>query len=626
MTEHTLYDYIVIGSGAGGAPVAANLAEAGYRVLLLEAGGDDSTTAYQVPVFHAWASEDPALKWDFFVRHYSDDTRQRRDSKFVDAEQGVLYPRCGTLGGCTAHNAMITVYPHNSDWDYIANLTQDLSWSGVKMRQYFERIENCQYHPVWRWVYRLTGWNPKRRGFDGWLYTQAPNPTLVARDPGLVHTLANFALSALRQLGKPVERLAGLKALLDPNSWQLAQIRADGVRFAPLATRHGRRVSTRDRLYAVQKKHPDRLEIRLHALASQILFDEHNKAIGVEYLKGARLYQASAQPDTDSGERLQVFCKHEVILSGGAFNSPQLLKLSGIGPKAELDALGIPVRVDLPGVGENLQDRYEVGVVTRLHQDLKLLQGATVRPPADNETPDPFFVQWQQQGKGLYTTNGAVLAVIQRSAPERPDPDLFMFALAGKFYGYFPGYAAEISREHRYLTWAILKGHTRNSAGYVRLRSTDPRERPDINFRYFDEGNDPTGEDLESVINGVEFVRNMNAKAQAMIEAEEIPGPEVQTREQIGQFIKDNAWGHHASCTCKIGSAEDPMAVLDNNFRVRGTQGLRVVDASVFPKIPGFFIVTAVYLIAEKASDVILAAAKAQPAPQPQSWFDRQNG
>lgn len=609
----TPYDYIVIGSGAGGGSVAANLAEAGYRVLLLEAGGDETTIAYQVPVFHAWASEDPALKWDYFVRHYQDNERQQRDSKFVAPEDGVLYPRCGTLGGCTAHNAMITVYPHNSDWDYIANLTQDPSWAGIKMRAYFERIENCHYHPVWRLLYRLTGLNPKRRGFNGWLHTSAPNPTLVARDRPLVRTLADFALSALHQLGKPVERLAGLKALLDPNSWKLAQIRADGVRFAPLATHQGKRVSIRDRLHAVQQRYPDRLEIRLHALASRVLFDAQQKAIGVEYLEGARLYQASANPTEAAGTLRQVYCSREVILSGGAFNSPQLLKLSGIGPKAELDALGIPVRVDLPGVGENLQDRYEVGVVTRLHRDLDLLKGATVRPPVAGEPPDPLFQQWQQYGKGVYTTNGAVLAVIQRSNAERPDPDLFMFALAGKFYGYFPGYAAEISRTHNYLTWAILKGHTQNTAGYVRLRSTDPRQRPEINFKYFDEGNDASGQDLESVINGIEFVRTMNAKAQAMIAAEEIPGPEVKTREQLGQFVRDNAWGHHASCTCKIGADADPMAVLDNNFRVRGTQGLRVVDASVFPKIPGFFIVTAVYLIAEKASDVILAAAKAQP-------------
>src|SRR5690348_4644543 len=119
------FDYVVIGSGAGGGPVAANLAKAGYRVALLEAGGDDENTNYSVPVFHGFASEDPAYSWDYFVKHYEDADRRKRDSKYVPEKDGVLYPRAGTLGGCTAHNAMITVYPHNSDWDRIAKDTGD---------------------------------------------------------------------------------------------------------------------------------------------------------------------------------------------------------------------------------------------------------------------------------------------------------------------------------------------------------------------------------------------------------------------------------------------------------------------------------------------------------------------
>ena len=119
------YDYIVVGSGAGGGPLAANLAREGFRVLLLEAGGDDEPYSYQVPAFHAFATEDPLLRWDYFVRHYADELRQRGDWKYADVPEalragGVLYPRAGTLGGCTAHNAMITVYGHNSDWDEIA--------------------------------------------------------------------------------------------------------------------------------------------------------------------------------------------------------------------------------------------------------------------------------------------------------------------------------------------------------------------------------------------------------------------------------------------------------------------------------------------------------------------------
>src|ERR1700681_4726004 len=122
------YDYVVVGSGAGGGPVAARLAKAGMRVLLLEGGSDAEPPNYQVPVFHSFASEDPALRWEFFVRHYADDAVQQRDPKFVAEKDGVFYPRAGTLGGCTAHNAMITIYPSDSDWDEIARITGDRSW------------------------------------------------------------------------------------------------------------------------------------------------------------------------------------------------------------------------------------------------------------------------------------------------------------------------------------------------------------------------------------------------------------------------------------------------------------------------------------------------------------------
>jgi choline dehydrogenase-like flavoprotein len=218
---------------------------------------------------------------------------------------------------------------------------------------------------------------------------------------------------------------------------------------------------------------------------------------------------------------------------------------------------------------------------------------------------------WKDKREGVYTTNGAVAAVIKRSLPERPLPDLFCFALLGLFRGYFPQYSKLFAENLNYLTWAILKAHTKNNAGEVRLRSADPRDVPEICFHYFEEGSDKAGEDVQSVVEGIKFVRKLTQKLRekGAIAAEELPGEHVQSDEELAQFVRDNAWGHHASCSCPIGE-RDQGGVVDSQFRVHGTRGLRIVDASVFPKIPGFFIVSSVYTIGEKAADVISAAAR----------------
>jgi choline dehydrogenase len=188
---------------------------------------------------------------------------------------------------------------------------------------------------------------------------------------------------------------------------------------------------------------------------------------------------------------------------------------------------------------------------------------------------------------------------------ERPEPDLFIFGMPGYFAGYFPGYSKQVTQNQNYFTWAILKAHTRNTSGIIRLRSKDPRDVPYINFHYFDEGNDKAREDLESLIEGIKFVRGITASANRYIKRELVPGDHISTQSQLNDFVKFNTWGHHASCSCKMGTESDKMAVVDSKFRVYGTKNLRVVDASVFPRIPGFFIVSAIYMISEKAADVI---------------------
>src|SRR4029453_7772565 len=372
------YEYIVVGSGAGGGPVAANLAEAGHKVLLLEAGGASDAYEYQVPAFHTAASEHEDMAWRFFVRHYDDAWQQRRDSKFVDSEDGVFYPRAGTLGGCTAHNAMIFVCPPNSDWDAIAALTGDASWSAECMRHYFERIDNCQYRKVLRFFATLLPWNPSRHGFQGWLHNNQADPKLLLEDKALFALLKKAAFRVLFGTGYWLERLAQFFVTrADPNDWRLVQRRAEGLRLMPLHTVAGHRNGPREFLLAIQQQYPGNLCIRTNALATRVLFDGV-RAIGVEYLAGKNLYRFDLRFTVAAqGKLQQVYARREVILAGGAFNTPQLLQLSGIGPAALPRQHGIPVLIDLPGVGANLQDRYEVGVIHRMKRPFALLKDST---------------------------------------------------------------------------------------------------------------------------------------------------------------------------------------------------------------------------------------------------------
>jgi choline dehydrogenase-like flavoprotein len=296
----------------------------------------------------------------------------------------------------------------------------------------------------------------------------------------------------------------------------------------------------------------------------------------------------------------------EVILAGGAFNTPQLLMLSGIGPPDELKKHGIDVTVPLPGVGSNLQDRYEMGVVNRMTKPWKVLEGATF------SAHDALYDEWKRSRKGTYTSNGAAIAIVKKSFPARPLPDLFCFALLGDFRGYYPGYSKVLAEKLNILTWAILKAHTKNTAGDVRLQSKDPRQRPFINFRYFRESDDHNHEDIDSIVEGIKFVRKLTAplKKQKIVEEEEFPGEQVQSDDDLRTLVYDHSWGHHASCTCRIGPEGDEMAVLDSKLRVRGARNLRVVDASIFPRIPGFFIASSIFMAGEKAADMILDDAK----------------
>jgi choline dehydrogenase len=539
------------------------------------------------------------MAWNFFVHHY--ETDEKRDPKYREKYGGVLYPRAGTLGGCTAHNAMVTVVPHDSDWEHVADLTGDETWRAKNMWQYFQRVERCHYQTP-----PAPGHNdPTGHGYDGWLGTSKVDPSIAVGDVTVAQMMIGLLRTAADKFG--FRRALGGIAGEDPND-QRNRAAVEGVTTTiPLATTGGKRNGAREFIRSVQATHPDRLTIRMNNLATRVILDDGKRAVGVECWEGKNLYRADPNPaEGPVYEKKEYRCTREVILAGGAFNTPQLLMLSGIGPKDHLEdpKIGITCLVDLPGVGSNLQDRYEVGVVSEMKRPFTLLQNATFKPLPT----DPCFQEWQQ-GSGVYTSNGAMAAVILKSDLALPDPDLFIFALPGDFHGYYPGYSESIVAKRNTLTWAIVKGHTNNTGGTVRLKSSDPRETPIVNFHYFEEGTDPTLYDLEGVVRAVDFVRRMNQDNNA-IAREITPGPEV-GYEELGDWIRANAWGHHASCSCKIGRTDDPNAVVDSRFRVIGTKGLRIVDASVFPKIPGFFIVTPIYMISEKAADVIVEDARA---------------
>ena len=617
--EYLEYEFIVVGSGAGGGTVAARLAEAGRSVLLLEAGGDPRELSggdplqphtnrlpldYDVPAFHGFASENEAMKWDYFVRHYSSDEQQKRDWKYVEEwdgnkVDGILYPRAGTLGGCTAHNAHVLIYPDSSDWKHIAELTGDASWNPDPMRRYFERLENCHHRPL----QRLLSWfgiNPSRHGWKGWLHTEKAIPKVAIEEENLFDAITASAVKALLLSRNLIRSMRGLlQSWADPNDWRPEAEHLSGICYTPLTTRNHARAGTRERILETARRHPN-LKLRLNVLVTRVLFDENNRATGVEFLEGERLYRASHKPPAQTVEPQRVYASKEVILSGGVFNSPQLLMLSGIGPRAELERLGIEVRVDLPGVGKNLQDRYEVGVVHRADfPEWDIYKGIQFAPG------DPQFAQWQHFRSGVYTTNGAVLSVFRHSPVAEGPPDLFCMALLTDFQGYYPTYSRRLAEKLNYLTWVVLKAHTRNRAGEVTLRSADPRDTPNIDFRYFEEGGE---EDLDAVVDGIRFIRTLIASLHGCERlVEEVPGAAVESDEELRAFVRNNAWGHHASCTCAIGPREQ-NGVLSGDFQVHGVSGLRVVDASIFPRIPGTFIVSAIYIAAEKAADRILAA------------------
>ncbi|KAK5994035.1 L-sorbose 1-dehydrogenase-like protein [Cladobotryum mycophilum] len=621
------YEYIVIGSGPGGGPLAANLARAGHSVLLLEAGGDTGDSLLQeIPAWSTLGAETPGMAWSFFVNHFQDQSQARRDNKYtyrltngsyyvgldppVGAEPlGILYPRGATVGGSSQLNAMNFALPPDNDWRHIANLTGDQSWAPENMRKLFVEVEKNGYLP---------GGHQPGHGYDGFISTNLNNVTFVSSRPGV----ARFVREAISELeGVDVQDEQQMLEMLarDINEIDTKRYEKPGVYSMPLHIDSKRRRSGARNFVAETVAARNRngsstypLTLSTHSLASKILFrpaagSRKPQAYGVEYIVGDGLYSADGRYNaTQSGEVRRAQATREVIVAAGSFNTPQILKLSGIGPQQELQKLGIPVVANVPAVGNYMQDNYEGGVSIRANIPYENNPFANCRfNPALPASEDPCLQQWQTENYGPYGEGGAPLSMwFKSSVSENKDCDVFLFgAASADFRGYFPGFSREQVPDSNFF-WSMVKMQPGNQVGTVTLRSTNPRESPLINFNFFQEKGDRDLQALEEAHDMVMRVFNATGAPYTPITVVE-PHSGADTK----QALKDYTFSHHVSSTCRMGPADHPDYCVDSNFRVNGVDGLRVVDASVFPRSPGAFPVAPTFLISQKAFHLLLSGA-----------------
>lgn len=440
------------------------------------------------------------------------------------------------------------------------------------MRKIFQRIEHNNYLPA----------GTAGHGFDGYFQTNMGKVTSLGQPIlGMMQAIAqNFSASTAQ---------ADLTTMVqsDPNFLDPQRDFKNGIFGLP---RHqkpsGERYSSRDYIQdTIKANFP--LTLSMNSLATRVLFDDGTacgktpRATGVEFLAGKSLYKADARyTSSNKGTLKTVKARKEVIVSGGTFNTPQLLMLSGIGPKEHLAEFKIPVIVDAQGVGRNMQDNQEMPIIGSFAGS---------------------------------TSGGFTQPIVMMKTKHSPDGerDMFMFQGTFAFRGFWPSNQTNnaLPQDGRD-TYGIsmVKNHPQNKAGYVKLLSADPQDTPEINFMHYEEGKET---DMGAMKDTIAWARKMFANAQgATFTAKEPPcpnGPDAQG--YCGQADEDwltgQTFGHHPTSTAAIGKDDDPKAVLDSRFRVRGVKGLRVVDASVFPRIPGVFPVVSVFMISEKASDVV---------------------
>jgi choline dehydrogenase len=597
--ESQEFDYIVVGAGPTGIMTAMGLAKAGYSTLIIEAGTDNISLNTTVPGLSFQSLEDQEIAWNYHVKHYPENTGKR---------QRVLYPKASGVGGCSIHNAMIHVMANSRDFRQMVELTNDEGWSESSFRKYFNRIaysDITDMLPLMKVMNHLGPVTNLMKAAEGVMTPQTRlNSGRFLRLSEI--NMANF-LSIDLKLLDIVEKIVGsslFNSLLRNGLNQVSitgNMMTDtvGDMLVPFnsdpAKNGGRRYGVREHLLE-SKGLP--ITIWTNTLVTRVILDNNRRAVGVEYLKGKHLYRASVRaPKYDAGTSGSVNCRKEVIISAGTFNTPQILMLSGIGDPEHLQSKGIKPIVNLPGVGKNLHDRYEVSVNYEMDSNFKLIERCKF---STDPSQDPCLKQFLVEGTGPYSSNGILAGRLTKSRNDLEEADLFTLIAPCYFTGYREGMLEDIANKKNMMTMLVLKAHTNSKAGWVKLNTNNPRDMPDINFNYFAQGAE---KDLPAIIKGIRDARARFAKLDTQVR-EVFPGKEVQTDEQIAQYIMSTAWGHHASGTSKMGM--DNMSVIDTQFRVHGVSGLRVADLSIFPDLPGYFPVLTLYLTGMKAADTIL--------------------
>jgi choline dehydrogenase len=519
------FDVVVVGAGSAGCALAARLSEdPTLRVLLLEAGGSDDVLEVQIPagLYKTWRTR---LDWN-----YTTEPQPGLDGRKL------FWPRGKLLGGSSSINAMIYIRGARADYDEWAELTGDESWSYDHVLPLFRRMED------------------NARGADRFHGVGGPLRVEDLRSP---HPWTRAVVQSAVAAGYPRN---------DDFNGETQE----GVGQYQVTQKRGRRWSSAAAYLHPAERRPN-LTVRTGALTTRVLVED-GRATGVEYRAGGRVHTVRAA--------------REVVLSGGAINSPQLLMLSGIGPADHLREVGVDVVHDLPGVGGGLQDHPLVPMVydVRSGKSLRLA-----------ETP-LNMARWKAAGRGPLTSNLAEAGLFTRSSPELAEPDLQYHFLPVKFWK-----QAEIDPDvEAFSTLVVLvRVHSRGS---VRLRSADPSWAPVIDAGYLTDERD-----LEALVTGVEKARDIAAVGPlaSVLAGEWSPGDAVQGRDALRASVRDTLESlYHPVSSCRMGT--DDQAVVDAQLRVRGIEGLRVADASVMPTLVRGNTNAPTMMIAERAADLIL--------------------